>query len=373
MGDFAGRWITTWGPMDLTQDGDGVRGTYLYQGQPCDVDGKMEGARLVFRYQDSSGAGDGWFELISHGQFRGQYRLDGTEHWLPWTGQRGWDAIWDTSFGRMRLIQEQGRVHGFYDGAVPGTIEGKVENHRLVFRYQEPTIGGRGWFELSDDELRFHGEWQPDGSDKPGQWTGQRVLARVGVTWLVVIEAHWQHSLADRDFSYGGMLKEIFARLPNVAVRQRFFNDEASLARWCREVVYFPEPAVVLIASHGTPEGVTVHGRTINTRFVIDSLRHAQNVQLLHFSTCLVMKEDNAGDFAKRIEVGAPFPISGYTTAVDWGGSAVVEFSYLDLILGKHKSPEQAAALLPKLVAYAGDEAPEGCPYSPAGFRFFKA
>src|SRR5207253_54058 len=80
-------------------------------------------------------------------------------------------------------------------------------------------------------------------------------------------------------------------------------------------------------------------------------------VHLLHFATCLVLKEENAGDFARR--VGAvPYPISGYTTSIDWGGSAVLEFSYFDMILGKGIPPAEAAERLPKVVAYAGERAP---------------
>jgi hypothetical protein len=189
----------------------------------------------------------------------------------------------------------------------------------------------------------------------------------------MIVEAHWQRSVAEGEYSFGGMLREFFARLPEIAVRQRFFNDEASLQRWCRELLYFPEPAVVLISSHGSPEGVHVHGRTIDTRAVIDNLRHADNIQLLHFSSCLVLHEDQAGDFARRVTAAAPFPVSGYTTSVDWGGSAILEFTYLDLILNKGLKPTEAAAMLPKLITYAGDEDVAGAPYHAAGFRFFPA
>lgn len=372
MTSFAGRWITTFGPMELHQDGSAITGVYTYANKTWRIAGDVQDGRFVFRYEDSSGPGEGWFERTSYGQFRGQFRLDGADQWLPWTGQREWEGIWETSYGRMRLIQDEGRVHGFYDGMSAGQIEGRLEGNEFRFRYQEPNARGEGVFQLAEDAMTFTGNWRPEGSPGLGEWYGQRVLPKAGTTWLVVIEAHWQHSLADRDYSYGTMLKEIFARLPNVAVRQRFFNDEASLARWCREVVYFPDPAVVLIASHGTPEGISVHGQTINTKLVIDYLRHAVNVQLLHFSACLVMKEETVGDFAKSIEREVPFPISGYTTAVDWGGSAIVEFSYLDMILSKRCTPEQAAELLPTIITYAGDGAPPGSPYIGVGFRYFK-
>ena len=69
----------------------------------------------------------------------------------------------------------------------------------------------------------------------------------------------------------------------------------------------------------------------------------------------------------------APFPVSGYATSVDWGASALLEFTYLDLILNRGMAPAEAAAKLPLLIRYAGDSAPRGSPYPAAGFRFFPA
>jgi hypothetical protein len=374
MTKFAGRWITTYGPMELQQDERGIRGTYWYQGIPCTIDGQLlPDGRFSFRYKDPSGVGQGWFELTSYGQIRGSYCLEGFDQSQDWTGQREWDGVWDTSFDRLRLVQgDETRVNGFYDGFGPARIEGTLEGKRLVFRYIEPKVQGEGWFELADDALAFAGSWRPDGAPAWGDWHGRRVFPHPGLTWLVVIEAHWQRSLADGEYSYGEMLRAFFARLPQVAVRHRYFNDETSLARWCRELMYIPEPAIVLISSHGLSEGVTVNGQTIDTKLVINILRAACNIKLLHFAACLMLKEENAGDFARRIGVTVPYPISGYTTSIDWGGSAILEFSYFDMILGKGMTPEQAAGLLPTLITYAGDKAPAESPYPAVGFRFFK-
>jgi hypothetical protein len=370
MTTFTGRWITTYGPMELRQNGAAVQGKYWFQGIPCTIDGMLQGNRLTFHYQDPSGNGEGWFEQTGYEQMRGQFCLDGTDQWGNWSGNREWDGIWDTSFGRVRLIQEEERILGFYDGA---RIEGRLDGKRFVFRYFEPKVQGEGSFELAEDALTFDGSWRPQGATNWGPWKGGRVFPVPGRTWLVVIEAQWQRSLADGEYSYGVMLKEFFARLPHVAVRQRFFNDGASLERWCRELMYIPEPAIVLISSHGLPEGVTVNGQTIDTKLVIDALRYANHIHLLHFATCLMLKEENAGDFARRIGTEVPYPISGYTTSIDWGGSAILEFNYFDMMLSKGLPPEQAAALLPTLVTYSGDNAPVGSPYRAAGFRFVKA
>jgi len=64
------------------------------------------------------------------------------------------------------------------------------------------------------------------------------------------------------------------------------------------------------------------------------------------------------------------FAVSGYATSVDWGASALLEFTYLDLILNRGMDPAQAAAKLPVVVPYAGDQAPAASPYPAAGFRF---
>lgn len=372
MTTFAGRWMTSFGPMELTEEGEAVRGTYWNQGVPCAIEGTRAGERLDFHYREPAEAGEGWFELSRFGRFAGQWRRDGHDDWYVWQGQRVWDGVWETSFGRMRLVQEADRVVGFYDGAGPSRIEGQLVDGRLVFRYEEPQARGEGSFAMAEDGLSFAGEWRSETMPAWSSWAGRRVRPTPGRIWLMVVEAHWQRSLAEGEYSYGGMLREFFARMPEVAVRQRFFNDEASLQRWCRELMYFPEPAIVLIASHGSPQGVSVHGQTIDTKQVIDSLRHADNIQLLHFSSCLVLQEDQAGDFARRVEREVPFPVSGYTTSVDWGGSAILEFNYLDMILAKGLSPEEAAEQLPLLVAYAGDEPVPGSPYAPAGFRFFR-
>lgn len=280
---------------------------------------------------------------------------------------RGFDGVWESTFGRLRLVEEGGRVRGFYSGPGPSTLEGRTHNGKLEFRYREPAASGIGLFELSTDGLAFEGQWRTR-KDVPWRpWAGTRLAAEPQVTWLVVLEAHWQRSLAEPEYSFGNMLREVFARRPGVRVRQRFFHDAASLEHWCRELLYLPEPAFLVIASHGSPEGLSVHGQVINTTRVLESLRYAESLRLLHFSSCLV------GLDGAQVLGNRPFAVSGYATSVDWGASALIEFTYLDLILNRGLDPAGAAAKLPKLVPYCGDRAPRGSPYPAAGFRFFPA
>lgn len=371
MSSYAGRWFTSFGPMDLTQNGDRVEGSYTYAGNRCAIAGRVEGGRLSFTYHEPAVTGEGWFEQRRHGKFAGQWRPSGETRWFPWEGSRDFDGIWDTTFGPLRLVQEADRVLGFYEGLGRSSLEGRIDGSRLTFRYQEPQVGGEGWFELDASGESFNGSWRPDGGGPWGPWQGRRVHAIPGYVWLVVVEAPWQRGLAERDYSFGSMLAEFFARLPHVGVRQRFFDNEQGLQRWLRDVTYLAEPVAVVLAAHGTERGLMSHGEPMDPRGLVESLRFADNIVLLHFSACLMMQEGQAGELARTLQREASFPISGYNTIVDWAASALLEFHYLDMVLGRGLSPEEAARQLPQLVGYAGETAPPGSPYRAAGFRLF--
>jgi hypothetical protein len=190
-------------------------------------------------------------------------------------------------------------------------------------------------------------------------------VPRPALIWLVVAEAHWQRALDDSEFAFGHMLGELFARLPRAQVRHRFYHDEASLLHWCRQLLFLPEPAVLVLAGHGETSGLTVNGKIIPLARILESLRYADGLQLVHFSSCLV------GQDSERALLAAPFPVSGYQTSVDWAQSALIEFIYLDMILEKGLSPAAAAEQLVSLVRFAGAEEIPGSPYRPAGFCFF--
>jgi hypothetical protein len=369
MSDYSGRWFTTFGPMDLTQKGNQVRGSYFSMGAHCPIEGVIEDGRLKFTYQEPEVKGEGWFEQIRHGKFAGKWRPIGGEAWQAWQGHREFDGVWDSSFGLLRLVQEPDRVLGFYEGAGPANLEGKLQGGRLTFRYQEPRAAGEGAFDLAPDGQSFSGQWRPEGSPKWAPWVGRRVLPARGIMWLVIIEAHWQRSLLDRDYSFGRMLREFFARLGHVNVRHRFFDDEVGLERWCRELMYIPEPTAVVLAAHATEEGLAAHGKPLPASLFAPYLRYADNVAALHFSSCLVMKDGKTADLIRSLQDQVCFPISGYDRSVDWAASALIEFHYLDMILGRGLTPAEAADQLGRLLAYAGDHAAPNSAYPPAGFR----
>ncbi|HRD75936.1 MAG TPA: hypothetical protein PK264_08355, partial [Hyphomicrobiaceae bacterium] len=150
MTTFQGRWWTTFGPMTLDQTGDRVTGTYLQGEQLCRIEGRVSGKELTFEYKEPDEAGRGIFRLERYGRFAGTYAIDGEGPRLPWEGSRGFDGLWKSSFGPLRLIEQAGRVVGFYDVGGPAMIEGIVEGDKLTFRYVEQKARGHGWFKLDD-------------------------------------------------------------------------------------------------------------------------------------------------------------------------------------------------------------------------------
>jgi hypothetical protein len=371
MATFAGKWYSTFGKMELTQEGTHVHGFYLPGGTRCLIDGEVAGDRLTFRYQEPAVQGEGWFELTRNGNaFAGQWHPDGADGWADWTGERvGFDGLWDSDFGRLRLVQEGDVVHGFYEEAGGSTLEGRLDDGQLLFTYQEPAAHGHGRFVLADDGLTFQGEWKPEGAPSWLPWRGARVLPRRGLTWLVVFEAPWQRFLSDREYAFGNMLREFFARLNGVEVRHRFFVNEAALRRCCRDLMYVAEPVVMVVASHGVPQGVTVDGQTVEVRAVMESLRHAVDLRLVHFSSCLIMQDPAVVESLHALSRQARLPLSGYATSVDWAASALIEFTYLEMILAKGLSPAEAADQVYRLLPFAGDDYVPGGAYAPAGFR----
>ena len=85
---FDGLFDTEWGRVRLSQTGDDVVGTYSYGGGGT-IEGTLVDGRLQYRYQDGSGAGEGWFEMSLDGsELTGMWRADGSEQWGNWGGSR---------------------------------------------------------------------------------------------------------------------------------------------------------------------------------------------------------------------------------------------------------------------------------------------
>jgi hypothetical protein len=371
MSTFSGKWLTTFGPMELSQDGASVRGEYHYMSATCSLEGEVSHGRLVFTYQEPEVQGEGWFELSRGGNvFTGRFRPAGEDRWLPWEGERvGFDGLWNSSFGPLRLIEEGDQVRGFYTVGGGATLEGRRKGDRLAFRYREPKARGRGAFELAADGLSFQGEWRARGGDCWRPWWGLRVRPQPNLTWLVVIEAPWQRFLAEQEYAFGNMLREFFARLSGVQVRHRFFANEPGLRKCLRDLLYIAEPIVLVLATHAGPEGVHVDGQTINVPTLVEALGPVGNLRLLHFSACSLMKDPAVVELFQSFSNVSCTAVSGYTTRVNWAASAIIEFTFLEMILGQGRPPAEAAAQLLKLLPFAGEEGVAEGAFPAAGFR----
>jgi hypothetical protein len=372
---FTGSWVTSFGPMQLKQEGDRVTGSYSMQGVKCPLSGMIKEGKLEFTYREGTTNGEGWFQLASNGKtFQGKWREVGTTSWSQWKGVRsvaetGFDGLWDSSFGRLRLVRKGDAIEGIYSGLGAATISGKVKNGRFEFRYEEPADKGEGWFELAEDGTALKGKWRRDGTQQWGDWNAKRLVAKPGVIYLVVMEARWETNLAEQEYAFGDMLKTYFERTPSVQVRRRALNTPADFGRWCHELALLAEPVVLSLSSHGSPKGLEVGGQTLKPEMIAEGLRYARNLRLVHFSSCLMMKNQLAERVVKQLGDRATFPISGYTTAVDWGASAVLEFMYFELLLARRMSPARAARQIKILFPTAGDKRIPGAAFAPAGFR----
>lgn len=375
---FAGTWETSFGPMYLHEENGSVSGFYHSQGAFCKIEGALAKSRWTFTYQEPQVRGEGHFDLAEDGQsFSGQWRPLGAEGWLPWTGKRiaapasvgGFPGVWSTSFGRMRLIAGKDGLSGCYAFPYGATITGKLKGNQFTFTYKEPAAHGEGTFELAEDGRSFFGKWRTAGSEAWLDWYGVRIDPVPGRSWLVVVEAHWEHDLAEPEYSFGDMLRTFFARAPRVQMRHRFVNSGADLAKACHEVTYLTEPVLLVVASHGTGAGVTVGGDTVGAGAFAQALAHAPNLRLLHFSSCSIMGDRLPKDLMDSRDAAHRFPISGYTQPVDWAGSAVLEFLYFDMILSRGLPAAKAAEQVRLLVPFAQDKPIPRSIIPPAGFR----
>lgn len=380
--DFSGVWSTTYGPLSIKQTGARAVGQYDMGSASGLLEGSVENRRLSFSYREPSASGEGWFVLSADSSsFDGRWRTAGETRWSRWTGQRAessadspapsFDGVWNTSYGPLRLSRRGNDLRGFYrlaDGRF-ADLSGTADGPTLAFSYDEGDAKGTGRFSLDPAGDSFSGSWQSSGGDV-GEWTGARIAPKPGRIWLVVLEARWEDSLGERQYSYGDMLSAYFARVQNVECRHRFFDGPESLLRASSEIPFLPEPVVVVIASHGSAEGISCAGKTIGADVLAQCFARSQNLALLHFSSCLVMAGTLPSNLAKRLPAGISFPISGYASSVDWGASAAAEFLYLDLVLARGMDPAEAAEKLLDLVPIAGDRPSPGAPFEPLEFRF---
>lgn len=281
------------------------------------------------------------------------------------------EGLWETSYGRMRLAQTETKVSGEYSYSALSTIDGEVEGSRLSFKYSEGETGGEGWYELAEDGETFEGKWREDGAERWSRWKGTRVRPEKGIVWLVILEAHWETSLAEEEYAFGDMLRSYFTMgsARHVRIRYRTFHDERDLRRWSREVKFLAEPVALLISSHGTPKGVSVGQDVINAEALADCVRGSHNLEVLHLSGCSMMKSDVPATIQRLLGPDQELPITGYTTAVAWDASALADFVYLSMLLIHRMSPVDAVAQTHILAPFTREDRLPGARFQALGLR----
>ncbi len=288
--------------------------------------------------------------------------------------ETGFTGAWDTTYGTMRLVERDAHVTGTYLWDGRAEIEGQRDGRLLRATYAESDgTRGRAVFELAEDGASFRGRWREglEGTvelDDPeaSRWRGTRLVPVPGRTWLVILEAHWEESLGEHEYSYGDMLRAFFERVPAVEVRQRSFHDQDDLVRFCHELSGLLEPVVLYISSHGTTAGVAVAGETIDGAAIGAALRGLDTLALLHFGSCEVLAGNEPAALLAAAGPEAAFPISGFRVAVDWAGSAIVDFAYLSLVLEQDLAPAAAVRATRAMLSFAGPPRADGLPIAGA-------
>lgn len=385
---FEGEWSTSFGPMRLSRFERGLAGHYGSAEAPSWLEGSATAQRFEFRYREAHEKGAGWFELSDDGaRFHGQWKADGSQAWADWNGERGAVAasadgcagVWSSTYGTLTLAQEGTRVRGTYSRPAGSQLEGELHGNVLRGAYSEPDgTQGRVVFEFAADREHFRGVWRPDreaplelDDEGAATWTGVRAHPTPGRKWLVVLEAHWETSLAEPPYSYGAILEAFFERVPNVQVRHRYFHDRDDFVRQCRELSSLVEPVTLYVSSHGSQQGLGAGPDVVDGATVGAALAGLANVELVHLGGCELL----GGDFAAQLRehAGASFPISGFEVAVDWGASAIVDLTYMHLVLERGLSPADAAAAVRRMLSFARSDEGEDDPLPATHFSLSPA
>src|SRR5262249_30617590 len=104
-------------------------------------------------------------------------------------------------------------------------------------------------------------------------------------------------------------------------------------------------------------------------RAILEALRYAPHLRLLHFSACLMMQDEAVVGRLAELSRQARLPVSGYATSVDLAASAIIEVAYLELVLCRGLSAAAAAEQVRMLLPFAGDQEMPGAVFRPAGLR----
>ena len=84
-----------------------------------------------------------------------------------------WSGSWDTTYGKLTLVQTGDQVNGTYDGYGGGKITGRMTGNTLEFEWEDSSGKGLGAFVMSADGASFEGGYGDTTSrTSRGAWTG---------------------------------------------------------------------------------------------------------------------------------------------------------------------------------------------------------
>lgn len=286
----------------------------------------------------------------------------------PAVASQDLEGLWDTSWGRLRLVRRGDEWFGAYSLVPDSSLRGTISGEALVFRWQEPEASGSGRFQLgSGGDL--NGSWRRDGEELEHAWKGRRVVPRPDVRWLVVLEARWERGLAEPEYSFGDMLETHFrmAEARHVRVRHRWFHGQRDFRRLARETAYLAEPSVLVVSSHSSPDGVLAGGETIGAAAIADALALTPDLELLHLSGCATLAGPVPAEIVRRTDPAHRFPVSGYEAFVAWDSSALADYTFLTLLLVRGLDPAEAVRQTHLAAPFTGRRPVPGAELQPLG------
>ena len=81
---------------------------------------------------------------------------------------------------------------------------------------------------------------------------------------------------------------------------------------------------------------ITGAGTGIGRAIALEMVREGADLAITDIDLASAQKVANE---AQALRADARFPSSGYKRIADWGGSAVIDFNYLELVLAKRLPP----------------------------------
>lgn len=176
-GVFEGEWETTYGELRLTQFENKVIGFYSNLGR---IEGvyRPNNKSLKGTFTNGKNTGEFYFALNKEGEFGGVWNWKGSKDREKWKGTRKsirnqgkWSGNWDTTFGRICLVEKDSEVIGFYRNL--GLIDAKQSENSLAGIFTNEKATGNFKWNLRVDKFEGSYGWANNYSE--GNWNGTRV------------------------------------------------------------------------------------------------------------------------------------------------------------------------------------------------------